>query len=198
MAVELRKRQKISLEKKGVSLGEIHINLNWTQNTKKKFFNLFTVQKNIDLDLGCLYELKDGTKGSIQALGNNFGSFDNKPYIILDGDDRSGLNEDGENLRINGNKISEIKRILVYTFIYEGIANWREANGVITIKCPGNEDIIIRMDEYNTRQTMCAIAMITNQDDKAFSVEKYVEFFSGHQYMDGHFNWGLNWVYGRK
>ena len=32
-----------------------------------------TVSKGIDLDLGCLYELADGRKGVIQALGNAFG-----------------------------------------------------------------------------------------------------------------------------
>ena len=31
MAVELRKGQKVNLEKKGPSLGEILINLNWSQ-----------------------------------------------------------------------------------------------------------------------------------------------------------------------
>ncbi|MGO0916362.1 GPR endopeptidase, partial [Clostridioides difficile] len=38
------------------------------------------------------------------------------------------------NLRINGNKIKDIKRILIYAFIYEGVANWSEADGIVTIK----------------------------------------------------------------
>ena len=44
----------------------------------------------IDLDLGCLYELNDGRKGAVQALGNAFGSLTNPPFISLDGDDRTG------------------------------------------------------------------------------------------------------------
>lgn len=41
---------------------------------------------------------------------------------------------------INGDQIPEFKRILVFAFIYEGVANWAEANGVITIKQPGGPE----------------------------------------------------------
>ena len=73
MAVELRKGQKVNLEKKGPSLGEILINLNWSKPQKKRGFFSFNPQP-IDLDLGCLFELQDGTRGCVQALGNAFGS----------------------------------------------------------------------------------------------------------------------------
>ena len=49
-----------------------------------------SVSKGVDLDLGCLYELADGRKGVIQALGNAFGSLNRRPWILLDGDDRTG------------------------------------------------------------------------------------------------------------
>lgn len=42
----------------------------------------------VDLDLGCLYELADGSKGIVQALGNSFGALNTHPFIQLDGDDR--------------------------------------------------------------------------------------------------------------
>lgn len=196
MAVELRKGQKVDLEKRGTTLGEVHINLNWSQPVKKGFFA--PKPQPIDLDLGCLYELKDGTKGCVQALGNNFGSLSNPPYVSLDGDDRSGSNAAGENLRVNGKMLSKIRRILVYTFIYEGAANWSEAKGVVTVKCPGSQDIIVRMDEYNATQTMCAIALLENNNDETFSIEKIVRFFGGHEAMDRAFGWGLRWVPARK
>ncbi len=60
----------------------------------------------------------------MQALGNAFGNLQEPPFIALDGDDRSGAVAGGENLRVNGERISQIQRILVYTFIYEGAANW--------------------------------------------------------------------------
>ena len=108
--------------------GRMHAN-------KQGFFKaIFSNEKPIDLDLGCLYEMKDGKKGCIQALGKHFGSMEKYPYILLDGDDRTGNIATGENLRINGNQISQFKRILVYTFIYDGIANWKRADGIVTIK----------------------------------------------------------------
>ena len=94
--------------------------------------------------------------------------------------------------------VKEIKRVLVYTFIYEGAAKWREVDGIVTVKCPGSQDIIVKMDEYNSNYKMCAIAMIENVADETFSVEKVVQFFNGHREMDAYFNWGLNWVAGRK
>ena len=195
--VELRKGEKVNLRKSGATLGEILINLNWSQPVKKGGF-FAPAPKPIDLDLGCLFELKNGLKGSVQALGNSFGSFDRMPYISLDGDDRSGSSADGENLRVNGKMISQIKRILVYTFIYEGAANWKEANGVVTVKCPGSQEIIVRMDEYGSILPMCAIALLENKNDETFSVEKIVKFYPGHRFLDQDFGWGLNWVPGRK
>ena len=195
--VELRKGQKVNLDK---TSGEILINLNWHKGQAKKgLFSMFSVSSGaIDLDLGCLYELKNGIKGSVQALGKKFGSLKRPPYVALDGDDRTGDVEGGENLRVNGAKIAEIKRILVYTFIYEGVANWQEADGVVTVKCPGSRDIIVRMDEYDTKKNMCAIAMLENVNNSTFSVEKLVNFFNGHQEMDRYYHWNLTWVPGRK
>ena len=118
--------------------------------------------------------------------------------MALDGDDRTGTNAGGENLRVNGAMIPKIKRLLIYTFIYEGVANWREADGVVTVKCPGSQDIIVRMDEYATSQRMCTIALMENADNETFSVEKVVRFFDSHMPMDRAFGWGLNWVAGRK
>ena len=150
------------------------------------------------IGFGCLFELKDGTKGCVQALGNAFGSLNQEPYISLDGDDRTGESTDGENLRINGNKLSEIKRILVYTFIYEGVANWQDADATVTIKYPGAEDIIVKMDTYNSNDKMCALALLENQNDETFSVEKLVRFFPGHEAVDRAYGWGMRWVAGRK
>jgi tellurite resistance protein TerA len=198
MAIILEKGSKINLSKGNKELGKININLNWNTSSKKGIFSSLFGNNSIDLDLGCLFELKDGSLGSVQALGNTFGSFDKPPYVYLDGDDRTGTNSSGENLFINGNKIKEIKRILVYTFIYEGARNWHEASGKVRVNVPGQEEILINMDEYNNNYSMCALAMIENVNDSNFSVEKLVGFFDGHKSMDEAYNWGLKWVAGRK
>lgn len=202
MAINLQKGQRINLKKtEKTGLGEILVNLNWNARpAQKKGFlaRLFGGNSGIDLDLGCLFELRDGSKGAVQALGNAFGSLSQPPFISLDGDDRTGESAAGENLRINGNRVADIKRILVYTFIYGGIANWQEADARGTIKYPGAEDIIVKMDEYNSRKIMCGLALLENQNNETFSVEKIVQFYDGHSDLDKAFRWGLEWVAGRK
>lgn len=102
------------------------MNLNWNSKPTNQGFlkGLFGGRTSgINLELGCLYELNDGRKGAVQALGNAFGSLTNPPFISLDGDDRIGDSAGCENLRIKGNMVSQIKRILVYTFIYENVGS---------------------------------------------------------------------------
>ena len=123
-----KKGDTISLEKKSSSFGKIHINLNWDQTSggaKKGFLGslLGGGSNGVDLDLGCMFEFKDGSKGIVQALGNHFGQLDRSPYIFLDGDDRTGSVSLGENLYINGKHWDQIKRVMVFAFIYEGVAN---------------------------------------------------------------------------
>lgn len=200
MAISLQKGQKVNLQKQSsAGLGEILVNLNWNSKPQKKGFlaNLFS-GSGIDLDLGCLYELKDGRKGAVQALGNAFGSLNQPPYISLDGDDRTGAAAAGENLRINGNQIANIKRILVYTFIYEGVANWQQADATVTIKYPGAEDLVVKMDSYNSSNIMCGLALLENVNDETFSVEKLVQFYPGHEALDRAYNWGMSWRAGHK
>ncbi len=196
MAVELRKGQKVNLSK-SANFGEILINLNWKQGTEKKGLFGGIKMQSIDLDLGAFVEMNDGTKHVIQALGNSFGTIDSIPFVALDGDDRTGSVDGGENLRVNGRMSQNIKRILVYTFIYEGVTSWQKANAVITIKYSGGDDIVVRMDEISTTQKMCAIAEIVNSGGE-MSVEKKVNFFNGHQDMDKALNWGFSWTVGRK
>ncbi|MBQ7705919.1 MAG: TerD domain-containing protein [Selenomonadaceae bacterium] len=195
--IELRKGQRVNLIKRGSTLGEIVINLNWKRPPQNSgFFGQF-LNRGIDLDLACLYELKDGRAGAVQALGNLFGSLTNAPYIALDGDDRTGESEGGENLRINGKFVNKIQRILIFTFIYEGAANWEEAQGVVTVKCPGSPELIVRMDEYGSENKTCAIALLENVGE-TFSVEKIVRFYHDSKEMDEDFDWGLRWTVGRK
>lgn len=202
--IELKKKgDKINLQKReNTSLGELIVNLNWTQKNpyQKGIMNsLFgSGSKSIDLDLGCFFEMKDGRKGIVQALGNSFGYYHDFPYVQLDGDDRSGSSTTGENLRINGGRIADFKRILVFTYIYEGAVNWSEAMGVVTIKNPQGPDIIVRMDEYGSNLMMCGIALLENQNNETFSIEKLVTFHKGHRELDTAYNLGLKWTAGSK
>ena len=74
MAISLEKGKKVNLRKQEkVGLGEILVNLNWNSKPAKKGFlgSLFGGgSKPMDLALGCLYELKNGRKRTVQALGH--------------------------------------------------------------------------------------------------------------------------------
>ncbi|SCY36278.1 tellurite resistance protein TerA [Paenibacillus polysaccharolyticus] len=196
--IELKKKgDTINLKKNAGGLGEILINLNWNQQTSKGLFGR-NKSVDLDLDLGCLFEMKDGSKGVIQALGESFGSLNRYPYIALDGDDRTGSVKTGENLRINGARISEIKRLLVFTYIYEGVTNWSQADGVVTINQKDGPDIIVRMNEYGSSLGMCGIAMFSNVNDETFSIERIVQFYNGHRALDEAHGWGMRWTAGSK
>ena len=200
MSVSLQKGQKVSLTKDNAGLGQVVVGLGWDEAKKSGGLlgGLFGGGQGIDLDLGCLFELKDGRKGVVQALGNAFGSLTQPPFIALDGDDRTGAVTTGENLRIDGNKIALFKRILVYTFIYEGVANWKQADATVTIKYPGAEDLIVKMDTYDSNDRMCGLVLLENVNDETFSVEKIVQFYTGHPALDAAYHWGLRWQAGKK
>lgn len=89
-----------------------------TVPSKKTLFG--TKITHADLDLACLYPLKDGSSGIVQALGNSFCSRENSPYIFLDGDDRSGSPEARETMFLT--KSSEISFPAIFPYIYEGSA----------------------------------------------------------------------------
>ena len=201
--IELKKKgDVINLEKKpNQKLGAIRVNLNWNQKSQESsglFGKMLGGGKKIDLDLGCLYELKSGQKGVVQALGNVFGSLHQPPYILLDGDDRTGAVTGGENLSINGDKISEIKRILIFAYIYEGVPNWAQADGVVTIKQTDGPDIVVKMDEHGNNKIMCAIAMIENQNNETFSIKRLVQYCNGHKELDKAYEWNMRWKAGSK
>jgi tellurite resistance protein TerA len=213
--VTLEKRgDKVSLDKRGSKgFGRIHVNLNWHQNTGAapapartgflaKLTGAAAASTGVDLDLGCMYEMSDGRAGLVQALGNAWGDVDRPPYIKLEGDDRTGQLTGGENLFINGDHFSEIRRALIFAFIYKGAPNWAATDGVVTIHMADQAPIEVRLDQGGN-QTMCAIAMIENVGG-SLQVTKLAEYFaqqgkeSAHQLMDRRFGFGLRWTTGKK
>ena len=219
--VTLEKRgDKVSLDKRaGKGFGRIHVNLNWNQSAttppppapaKTGFFDKLIAgatagrkgRGGIDLDLGCMYELADGRRGLVQALGNSWGELEREPFIKLDADDRTGAISGGENLYINGERFDQIRRALIFSFIYEGVPNWAATDAMVTIAAPDQAPIEVRLDGGGN-QMMCAIALIENRGG-SLQVTKLAEYFqqsggtSAHELMDRHFGFGLRWKTGSK
>ena len=153
--------------------------------------------KPVDLDLGCFVEDRYGHRTCVQALGNGFGDYDYFPYARLLGDDRTGAVTDGEWLEINGEMWAEFNRVLIFAFIYDGVPNWRDTDGVVRVMIPDQPEIEVRMNEFGSKDRMCAIAMLENQGG-AIRVSREVRFFPGHRFMDEHYGWGMRWTAGSK
>jgi tellurite resistance protein TerA len=193
-----KQNNTVSLKKEGGRFGKMQINLNWNQSqTQKKtgFFSKGSVA--IDLDLGAFVETRDGKRHVVQALGNGFGDFQQAPFVRLLGDDRTGSVSDGEWLEINGDRWADIKRVLVYAFIYEGVPNWKETDGIVRVLVPGQPEVEIRMNEFEQSGSMCAVVGIDNHDGQV-RVSRQVTFHSGHKALDKQYDWGFRWTAGRK
>ena len=175
--------------------GDFSVNLNWNSTVENKGLFSFLSKSTLDLDLGCMYRLKDGSKGVIQALGDSFGSAHSHPYINLDKDDRSGQSSDGENLRFT--KLESLDTAVVFAFIYEGSPNWESAKGVVTVKQSGSGDIVIKLDNPEPGKIMCALIKIENKNNQLI-VTKVEQYFAGHKELDQVFGFGFNWTAGRK
>jgi tellurite resistance protein TerA len=192
----------ISLTKHAGSNGQMRVNLNWQARADTGGGGLFKRQApSIDLDLGCLYEFADGSKGVVQALGNAFVASPkgvNEPVIRLDGDDRSGNNSAGENLFINLAYTPQIRRIIVFAFIYEGVPNWAAANGVVTLYPAAGPQVEVRLDDPRDGTRMCGIALLENQGGELV-VRREVNYLNGGQRaLDEAYGWGMRWTAGRK
>lgn len=185
--------QTVSLEKRGASFGEITVNLNWSRGRK----GFFGGGAAIDLDVGCLFELTDGRKGVVQALGNVFGAFSQPPYIALSGDDRTGDVSQGETLRINGAHWNEIRRVAIFANIYDGVPNWQQTDGVVLVTMPDQPPIEVRMTEGRNDRRLCGVILIEN-DGGRLKATRIVDYVRDQKMLDESLGWGLRWTAGRK
>jgi tellurite resistance protein TerA len=188
----------IAVNPKDGGFKSINISVEW-DNVKTQDVGLVekivkkTLHVGVDLDLGCLYELADGTRGAIQAFGEKFGHYDKPPFIKLSGDETTGdARGADEVIRINGAHWNDISRVLVYLYIYEGAPNWKEINPKVAIDIPGNDDLLVTLGSANDKLSICAIGGIENVNG-AIKLTNYTEYFPGHEEMDRAFGFGLEW-----
>ncbi|MEO5376311.1 MAG: TerD domain-containing protein [Magnetococcus sp. DMHC-6] len=199
---EVAEGRKLILQKQGESLyvkksrpegfGEIAIHLQWHRPQKSGLLAGLLTGKGGDLNLGCLCELVNGQKGTIQAFGNQMGHFHEEPYILHLGEDQTETPSHWQKMRINGDQFVKIKRVLLFAFIYNAVPDWTAAQGVATLKIFGHPDIEIPLDQAVTGQMMCAIAHI-DMDQEKLKITKETRYFNGHAAMDNAYHWGIRW-----
>jgi tellurite resistance protein TerA len=198
----------VSLAKQGGTSGSMRVNLNW--QVRKQFSGwgskrgrAVAMHADLDLDLCALYELADGRKGVVQALGNAYGALHQPPYIHLDGDDRTGALASGENLTVNLDHKRDFRRILVFVTIYEGARSFADLHATVTLQPQYGAPIDFSLDECTVPSTVCALALITNTGDDLV-VQREARYLvpdrgvSPQRTVDHVYGWGMNWTPGRK
>ncbi|WUH93705.1 Tellurium resistance [Streptomyces sp. NBC_00433] len=219
--VELTKRHPVvSLTKNGAAVGNMRVNLSWSMRTSdtggwhssdqrgflRRQFDVFRPQVvqaagpamvNVDLDLACMYELTDGSKGVVQPLGNFLGDLDAPPYIQMSGDDRFG-GTSGETLYINFDKRDEFKRLLVFVYIYDGTPAFDRTHAKVEIFPGSGPRIEIPLTEREPQARSCAVVLIENHKGELI-VRREVKYIYGFQAeIDRLYGWGLQWGRGYK
>ncbi|GGW42756.1 hypothetical protein GCM10010503_19060 [Streptomyces lucensis JCM 4490] len=195
----------VSLTKQGGTSGTMRVNLNWQTRRQpagpgRRWGGR---QGDLDLDLGALYELADGRKGVVQALGNAFGALHRPPYIHLDGDDRTGAVAAGENLTVNLDHRHDFRRILVFVTIYEGAASFADLHATVTLRPQHGAPVDFSLDECTVPSTVCALALITHTGGDVV-VRREARYLvpergvSPQRTVDRAYGWGMNWTPGRK
>jgi tellurite resistance protein TerA len=191
----------VSLSKQGSSSGAMRVNLNWSMRgaQKRGLFGRRSAQPDLDLDLCALYELADGRKGIVHPIENQFGSFNQPPYILLDRDDRSGAETEGENLTINLDHAAEMKRVLIFANIYAGATSFAGLDAVATLYPQQGPPIEMRLDECDIESAIVAVALIENINGELVvrREARYVVVTPpaiGRQHaLDLAYNWGMTW-----
>ncbi|WP_031078352.1 Tellurium resistance [Streptomyces sp. NRRL WC-3742] len=199
--------------------GYLYVNLHWTtrsgavrpsaRDSLKRFFSprIFSprepdgaqgVQLNVDLDLACMYELSDGSRGVVQPLGDFFGDLREPPYIKLSGDDQYGA-PSGETMYVNLEKKENFKRLLIFVYIYDGTPAFDQTHAVVTIVPQTGPRIEIKLDERARAARSCAVVLIENAGDNQLTVRREVRYVNGFQAdIDRLYGFGMQWQRGYK
>ncbi|MCC8476370.1 TerD domain-containing protein [Streptomyces globisporus] len=198
----------VSLAKQGGTSGALRVNLNWEVRKQfkgwgAKLGRAVAMHADLDLDLCALYELTDGRKGVVQALGNAFGSLNQPPFIHLDGDDRTGAVSTGENMTINLDHKNLLRRVLIFVTVYEGARSFADLHATVTLEPQNGAPIDFSLDECTVPSTVCALALITNNGGD-LTVQREARYLvpdrgvSPQRTIDAAYGWGMNWTPGRK
>ncbi|XNL82494.1 TerD domain-containing protein [Actinomadura madurae] len=195
----------VSLTKHGATSGHMRVNLNWSAREGVAKGRLGKRRRGVDLDLDlcCLWELQDGRKGIIHALGD-MGALNRAPFIQLDKDDRTGAIDSGENLHINLDHTAEFKRILVFAEIYEGADDFRGLDAVATLFPVNAAPIEMRMNDCMDASRDAVLALIENVNGELV-VRREGRYVLpppgrprwGKMTVDQAYGWNLEWVASR-
>ncbi|WP_035849495.1 Tellurium resistance [Kitasatospora azatica] len=200
----------------GPTTGTLYVNLHWTARIvqgsqgqlRRKLLqprllrqndqdNFQGGAQNVDLDLACMYELTDGTRGVVQPLGKFFGDLQHPPYIKLSGDDQYGA-PSGESMYINLEKKELFKRLLIFVYIYDGTPAFESTHAQIQIVPPTGPRIEVSLDQREAAARSCAVLLIENVGGQLMA-RREVRYVHGFQAdLDRLYGFGMQWQRGYK
>jgi len=201
---------EVSLTQHGAIAGTLRVNLRWNPYgagggrgggrrgllaARRAEPSGLDTNRNVDLDLGCLYQFTDGQRGVIQAVGRRSGDYARAPFIRLDRDDRIGSST-GENIFINMDQSAHFQRILIFVMVAAGTEDITKVGAGVTVYPTAGPALEIRLEGSTsapTRARSCAVAQIRRQGPEIV-VKRELRYFSGYQSeIDKAYNWGLHW-----
>jgi uncharacterized protein involved in tellurium resistance len=218
-ATELTKRHSsVSLTDQGADTGDLRVNLSWRMRTSDfdagsrrsgslrhplRSLRPDVVQAHthgvvdVDLDLACMYELTDGSKGVVQPLGNFFGDWNAPPYVKLSGDDRFG-SPSGETIYVNMDHKDSIKRLLFFVYIYDGTPAFDRTHAILTLFPSNGPRVEVGLDQRAPQARSCAV-LLMHKEKGHWMVRREVRYVYGFQSeLDRLYGWGLQWGRGYK
>ncbi|WP_314172451.1 Tellurium resistance [Streptomyces winkii] len=218
-AVELTKRHSaVSLTEQGADNGSLRVNLSWRmrssdfdgrtgsrgslrhplQALKPQVVQAHTQGiVDVDLDLACMYELADGTKGVVQPLGNFLGDWSSPPYVKLTGDDRFG-SPSGETIYVNLDHKDDIRRLLFFVYIYDGTPAFDRTHAILTLFPSNGPRVEVALDQRAPQARSCAVLLLQHEKEQLM-VRRQVRYVYGFQSeLDRLYGWGLQWGRGYK
>lgn len=218
-AVELSKRYaSFSLTEQGADSGSMRVNLSWRMRSSDieggqrlrgslrhplEAFKPQVVQAhtqgmvNVDLDLACMYELADGSKGVVQPLGGFYGDWSAPPYVKLTGDDRFG-SPSGETLYVNLDHKDSFKRLLFFVYIYDGTPAFDRTHALLSLFPSNGPRVEVGLDQRQPQARSCAVLLMQHEKGE-LTVRREVRYVYGFQAeLDRLYGWGLQWGRGYK
>ncbi|MFG2820230.1 Tellurium resistance [Kitasatospora sp. NPDC048365] len=214
-----KKQPQFAITGAAATTGYLYVNLHWSTRSAesggavagplRRFFdprilrplspdNLTQSPVNVDLDLACLYELADGSRGVVQPLGNLLGDLNKPPFIKLSGDDVYGA-PSGETMYVNLEKKDQFRRLLIFVYIYDDTPAFDRTHATVTIVPQSGPRIEIKLDERAPEARSCAVVLIENSGDGQLTVRREVRYVHGFQSdLDRLYGFGMQWERGFK
>ena len=142
------------------------------------------------LALGCLYELKDGSRGAVQDHGGRDGDYTRPPYVWIDSFSQIGDRE----LYIAIDRRTELKRLLIYVVARFGEFDRVRAN--VTFTAPDGTSRKQHLERRGAGLDVVAAAMVS-WIGRDFTLRAEGRFLNGgEQGVDEAYAWDLRWPEG--